>query len=191
MIAGFCRATVEDGGGSWCLTGEISRDFTGDTFVLTVSLCLDFRAASAACFCLAATHLSQSGLSQRRCFFVLFAEAVLPDLWECVSPSSVGGRRCLLTLTSSCRAPACSSAFAGLVLAEESALADVACVRLEYPESEATSEEALVDGTLSPPGPPPGGPPTAPPVTRAPDERFAATLATLRLPWTSSRSTSS
>jgi hypothetical protein len=158
------------------LTGEISRDLTGETFVLTVSFCLDLRASSAACFFLAATHFSQLGSAQRRCFFVLFAEAVLPDLWECVSPSSVGGRRCLLPLTSSCRAATCS-AFA-LVLAVESALADVACVRLEYPESEAKSEAVAADTTLSPPAPPV--------VTSAPDDRLAATLAILRLSWTSS-----
>jgi hypothetical protein len=61
------------------LTGEISRDFTGETFVLTVSFCLDLRAASTACFCLAATHFSQLGSAQRRGFFVFDFEAVLPD----------------------------------------------------------------------------------------------------------------
>jgi hypothetical protein len=66
------------------LTGDLSRDFTGGTFVFTVTfgLVFDIRFSSVtAAFLeasLAATHLSQLG-SAHTLFFLIFVEAVLPD----------------------------------------------------------------------------------------------------------------
>jgi hypothetical protein len=82
-MAGFCRTTVVD----VCLTGDLSRDFTGDTFVFTVTFGLGFDvrfSSVAAAFLeasLAATHLSQLG-SAHTLFFLVFVEAVLPEFCD-------------------------------------------------------------------------------------------------------------
>jgi hypothetical protein len=78
MIAGFCFGRTvpvdED------LSADLSRDFTGDSFVSTVSLVFALRAALA----FASTHLAQLGSAQAILFFV-FVDTVLPDACECVS----------------------------------------------------------------------------------------------------------
>jgi hypothetical protein len=98
---------------------------------------------------LAAMHLSQFGSLHGTIFFFNFEDGPRCGAlvwWASLAPLSVVARRLLgpgaaATLSSTSVVDTFAAAFA-LTLAIESALAAVAWVRLEYPESELTSEVA-------------------------------------------------
>lgn len=137
---------------------------------------------------LLARHLSQPGSVHWTTFFFGLVEggrweALLEpcECWASLAPLSMVVRRLLVgpgAATSSTKAWVCEAMFAAafaLILATESALAVVAWVRLEYPESEATSACCCCWGAEF--------------MSSRPDEceeRLSATLACLRLSATSS-----